>query len=137
MLAHRVKKKKITRIRTAGVKITEIDYAETYRRIGIVEESRNGKCLNKEEYNGYAFNLKWKCGACDHTWKASLNNVWHKHSWCSNCIGNNGETRCRAILEGLYTGYKFISTRPKWLRYIRGRNLELDCFLVVVRYTNY
>ena len=42
---------------------------------------------------------------------------------------NKNEERCRAILEELYPGYKFITVRPDWLKNpVTGRNLELDMY---------
>jgi hypothetical protein len=96
--------------------------------IEIIENERDGVCLDKDEYKTSHADMRWKCNVCKKVWLACYNNVYNCKSWCPNCASGRSEIYCRAILTELYPEYKFISCRPDFLLGEKGRNLELDMY---------
>ena len=107
----------------------QVNFNAVLTRIHKMETSKNGKCLNPDNYINCKTHLKWLCNICNKTWVATYNNVINHGSWCPNCKQFSGESTCRAILEGLYPPFKAPTVRPDFLLGSRGRNLELDCYI--------
>jgi len=88
-----------------------------------LSKTRGGYCLSNNYINS-GYNLLWKC-KYGHEFKASLNNIRSKNSWCPYCSLWSSEEICRIYFETIFND-KFERIRPKWLKNDRGNNLELD-----------
>lgn len=86
-------------------------------------ESKGGKCLSTI-YKNKKEPMLWEC-AEKHKWQAPLDSVKHNDTWCPACSKGRSEKVARKIVEDT-TGTTFNSIRPNWLRYLSGKNLELD-----------
>ena len=91
--------------------------------------SFGGRCLSKEYVNSQS-HIHWRC-AEGHEWKAKPGHVLEGH-WCPICSGGVSERICRALLEHM-TGVRFPKQRPKWLKNERGRQMELDGYVLSLR----
>lgn len=89
-----------------------------------IAESRDGKCLSNE-YEGSGNNLKWRCKD-GHEWEATPHNI-KKDKWCPICSTRIGEKICRGYFESFFSE-KFSKKHPRWLKWLEGKNLELDGF---------
>ncbi|HET8793582.1 MAG TPA: zinc-ribbon domain-containing protein [Nitrososphaeraceae archaeon] len=88
-------------------------------------ETMGGKCLSTA-YKNSGSNLEWICSE-GHEFKASMNNITSKGSWCPTCSSSLYERMCKYFLECLF--FKpFKKSRPDWLISSRGTKLELDGF---------
>ncbi len=112
-----------------AVRNIQVDFDHVKQEIKKIELSKNGKCINPDDYVNGKTHLKWQCHICNNMWSATYNNVKNHGSWCPNCKHYNGENTCRAILEGLYPPFKAPTVRPDFLLGNNGRNLELDCYI--------
>jgi len=70
----------------------------------------------------------WCCNICKHIWSNQMSTIKNGNHGCPNCATfNKSEKLCRKILEEAL-GVNFSSTKPNFLKYITGKNLELDCY---------
>lgn len=84
--------------------------------------SRGGRCISTE-YMKAKEKVLWEC-ALGHRWYATPDHVL-RGRWCRQCSSGLGERVCREFFEQLFR-VPFPKTRPKWLRALSGRLLELD-----------
>lgn len=95
---------------------------------------KDGVLVSVEYKNSMDSNIIITCNKCTTdsnnpvTWTACYNNIIHHNSWCPYCSQKLSERKCREILRHLFPGYDFPTVRPKILKSISGRNLELDCY---------
>ena len=83
-----------------------------------------GWCLSAI-YINTSTKLEWKCKK-GHIFKKCATKV-KEGQWCNICSKGFGERITREFFQQLFE-CKFISIRPDYLKYINGRNLELDGF---------
>jgi len=88
-------------------------------------ETMGGNCLSTV-YKNSGSNLEWIC-LYGHEFKASINNITSKGSWCPICSSSLYERMCKDFLENLFSK-PFKKVRPDWLISSRGTKLELDGF---------
>ncbi len=84
---------------------------------------RGGLCLS-DTYINHKTNLSWEC-ADGHQWKATINNVKNRKTWCPKCRVFIKEEICRTLFETMFNK-KFIKSKPDWLMGSKGYLLELD-----------
>lgn len=109
---------------TRSIKMTE----NMKLSIKAAEELLNIKCLNIDEYQHSSDSLEWKCLDCNDIKYRNIGNILYKSIKCPKCSSGISEAICREILENLYPGYEFKSTRLNILKSAKDRNLELDCY---------
>jgi hypothetical protein len=83
-----------------------------------------GKCISKKYVNSKS-HIRWRC-AEGHEWESKPDHV-RQGNWCPICSSGISERICRALIERL-TGILFPKARPKWLKNVRGNQMELDGF---------
>jgi Zn finger protein HypA/HybF involved in hydrogenase expression len=71
------------------------------KKIGI---EKGGLCLSNKYINNKT-NLIWKCGKCNHIWKARLDRV-KSSTWCPKCNQSHGEKKISNTLDILNILYK-------------------------------
>ncbi len=85
--------------------------------------TKSGKCLSKELMNLHA-HLRWECAA-GHQWDARPANILFLDRWCPECKIGIGQRICQAFFEQIFNT-SFKTARPRWLRTLEGRQMELD-----------
>lgn len=95
----------------------------TFERANRVAGQYGGRCLSNDFKYGYEKAL-WECRV-GHQWKAAVNNILRRLSWCPKCSEGVGERIARAYFEQLL-GKPFQKIRPAWLQGFRRYPLELD-----------
>jgi hypothetical protein len=85
-------------------------------------ENKGGECLSTE-YKNSMTKMLWCCEE-GHEWSARFHAI-KNGSWCPSCSKGRSEELARSIFEEIM-GLKFPSTRPDFLKYKSGLNLELD-----------
>ena len=107
----------------------QIDFEKIKHSIELICKYKKGECIDINSYKNSKTPLKMKCNICNTIWGPTYNNMVNKGSWCPTCsTTNDNEVKCRMILEYIFPDKKFNSIRPKWLKYINDRSLELDCY---------
>ena len=96
---------------------------DTIEEMQEIAKSRGGKCLSKKYVNANT-KLEWEC-AEGHRWKSKPVNVVYSESWCPECESGISERICRAYFRQLF-GKPFPKSRPRWLKNLRGNQMELD-----------
>jgi len=112
--------------RNAAAKLGIEGLLERCRRVA---EERDGKCLSNNYLTARKL-LEWQCSD-GHTWDATFSSLYHGGSWCPTCSRHLGERLTRNVFETLF-GYKFPTSRPRWLRSETGAQLSLDGYCEVL-----
>lgn len=87
-----------------------------------VAAGNGGECLETKYLNGQTL-MGWRCGVCNHEWKASFENVKNRKSWCPMCsCQGRSEKLTREIFEEV-VGLPFLKFRPAF-----AQGLEPDGF---------
>ncbi|CAK0868027.1 unnamed protein product [Prorocentrum cordatum] len=89
-----------------------------------VARARAGYCLGSGYINNKA-QMRWRCRE-GHEWQASLNNIKDAGSWCPECATGKSQNGVKQVFEDIFHGHRFYTRRPRFLRGMRGRPLELD-----------
>ena len=84
--------------------------------------NRKGKLISKYHKDKKLI-LRLECDN-GHHWTASWNSI-HRGTWCRYCSQGTSQRLTKNYFEH-FTGQKFITSRPEWLKNKKGKRLELD-----------
>jgi hypothetical protein len=91
-----------------------------------VAEKRGGKVISKE-YENSDTPMDFECSK-GHQFSNRFSHIKSRGQWCPTCNkGSKSEEIARTTFEQLF-GYPFPKVRPKWLKNIRGYQMEIDGF---------
>ncbi|KKN52534.1 hypothetical protein LCGC14_0611430, partial [marine sediment metagenome] len=89
-----------------------------------IASERGGWCLSEDYINNHT-RLKWKCGSCDHEWRATPKSIMISDSWCPQCAEGLYERMCRVMFEEIFHK-EFNKSYPSWLISEKGFQMHLD-----------
>ena len=91
-----------------------------------VVEQRGGRVISKE-YKNSDTSMDFECSK-GHQFSNRFSHIKSRGQWCPTCNkGSKSEEIARTTFEQLFN-YPFLKTRPKWLKNIRGYQMEIDGF---------
>jgi len=88
-----------------------------------IAKKKGGRLLRRILKRGKPTEVVLRCSN-GHVWQTLLNNL-RKGAWCKECSRGSAERCTRLAFETIFRD-SFPRVRPKWLRYKKGRPLELD-----------
>ena len=89
-----------------------------------IASERGGWCLSEDYINNHT-RLKWKCGSCDHEWRATPKSIMISDSWCPQCAEGLYKRMCRVMFEEIFHK-EFNKSYPSWLISEKGFQMHLD-----------
>ncbi len=91
-----------------------------------VAEQRGGKVLSTSYLNSDT-PMDFECSK-GHQFTNRFSHIKSRGQWCPTCNkGSKSEEIARTTFEQLF-GYRFPKVRPKWLKNVRGYQMEIDGF---------
>ena len=94
-----------------------------------IARNYGGVCLSTECKNNKVL-LEWQCKYKHNIWKASLDKIKNKKTWCPHCKLGKTQNMIRNIVENTFQSSSISNYRPNWMKNPNtSRNLEIDIWL--------
>ena len=98
----------------------------TIEDVAKVAEERGGRVVSRDYVNSDT-PMDFECSK-GHLFSNRFSHIKSRGQWCPTCSkGSKSEEIARTTFEQLF-GYRFPKVRPKWLKNVRGYQMEIDGF---------